>query len=230
MSVIINGDTGINKIQDFTIIESPVFTGTVVGVTKTMVGLSNVDNTTDVNKPVSSATQTALGLKADTSTVNSQVWAHSQMPVGSVLQVVTGTLPPMYLSVPAYGNDKNNFRQFGSISTVITTKSTNSKIAIMISSTIHSTDGSHTYFDIKRNGTWISGYDGVYADHHQGGYGYGMGINFIDTPNVPAGTTLTYTYWGGNWGATQLGLNAYGNDINNRNGDQDGRISIWEIK
>ena len=161
---------------------------------------------------------------------DSSVIDYSKMPVGSVLQVVTGTLPPMYLSVPAYNNDKNNFRQFGAISTVVTTKSTNSKIAIMISSTIHSTAGSHAYFDIKRNGIWISGYDGVFADHHQGGYGYGMGITFIDTPNVVAGTQLTYTYWGGNWGATQLGLNAYGNDANNRNGDQDGHISIWEIK
>jgi len=33
-------------------------------VTKTQVGLSNVDNTSDVNKPVSTATQTALNLKA----------------------------------------------------------------------------------------------------------------------------------------------------------------------
>jgi hypothetical protein len=30
-----------------------------------MVGLSNVDDTSDANKPVSSATQTALDLKAD---------------------------------------------------------------------------------------------------------------------------------------------------------------------
>ena len=45
-------------------INSPTFTGTVSGVTKSMVGLSNVDNTTDANKPVSSATQTALDLKA----------------------------------------------------------------------------------------------------------------------------------------------------------------------
>ena len=44
---------------------SPTFTGTVSGIDKTMVGLSNVDNTTDVNKPVSSATQTALALKAN---------------------------------------------------------------------------------------------------------------------------------------------------------------------
>ena len=36
-----------------------------VTVTKSDVGLSNVDNTSDVNKPVSSATATALGLKAN---------------------------------------------------------------------------------------------------------------------------------------------------------------------
>jgi hypothetical protein len=51
-------------------IESPTFTGTVSGITKAMVGLSNVDNTADLNKPVSTATQTALDLKANTSDVN----------------------------------------------------------------------------------------------------------------------------------------------------------------
>ena len=43
---------------------SPSFTGTVSGITKSMVGLANVDNTTDANKPVSTAMQTALDLKA----------------------------------------------------------------------------------------------------------------------------------------------------------------------
>lgn len=38
-------------------------------VTATQIGLSNVDNTSDVNKPVSSATQTALNLKADSSVI-----------------------------------------------------------------------------------------------------------------------------------------------------------------
>jgi len=46
-------------------IASPTFTGTVSGITKTMVGLGNVDNTSDVNKPVSTAQQTALDLKAN---------------------------------------------------------------------------------------------------------------------------------------------------------------------
>lgn len=44
---------------------SPTFTGTVGGITKTMVGLANVDNTTDAAKPISTATQTALDLKAN---------------------------------------------------------------------------------------------------------------------------------------------------------------------
>jgi hypothetical protein len=46
---------------------SPTFTGTVSGVTKEMVGLGNVDNTSDVDKPVSTATQTALNAKASLS-------------------------------------------------------------------------------------------------------------------------------------------------------------------
>lgn len=45
-------------------IDSPTFTGNVGGITKSMVGLSNVDNTTDANKPISTATQTALNAKA----------------------------------------------------------------------------------------------------------------------------------------------------------------------
>ena len=46
-------------------INNPTLTGTVGGVTKAMVGLGVVDNTSDVNKPVSSAQQTALNLKAN---------------------------------------------------------------------------------------------------------------------------------------------------------------------
>ncbi|MFJ4626166.1 hypothetical protein [Streptomyces sp. NPDC088847] len=44
---------------------SPTFTGTVGGITKSMVGLGNVDNTADTGKPVSTAQQTALDLKAN---------------------------------------------------------------------------------------------------------------------------------------------------------------------
>ncbi len=52
---------------------NPTFTGTVAGVSKSMVGLGNVDNTSDASKPVSTATQTALDgkqtLDADLTTI-----------------------------------------------------------------------------------------------------------------------------------------------------------------
>jgi alpha-tubulin suppressor-like RCC1 family protein len=44
---------------------SPTFTGTVSGITATMVGLGNVTNTADASKPVSTAQQAALDLKAN---------------------------------------------------------------------------------------------------------------------------------------------------------------------
>lgn len=52
---------------------SPTFTGTVGGITATMVGLGNVTNTSDANKPVSTAQQTALNLKVDVSTNTSDM-------------------------------------------------------------------------------------------------------------------------------------------------------------
>lgn len=50
-------------------IASPTFTGTVGGITATMVGLGNVNNTSDLTKPISTLTQTALNLKANIATV-----------------------------------------------------------------------------------------------------------------------------------------------------------------
>ena len=45
-------------------IASPTFTGTVVGISKAMVGLTDVDDTADSAKPVSTDQQTALDLKS----------------------------------------------------------------------------------------------------------------------------------------------------------------------
>jgi uncharacterized protein (TIGR02145 family) len=56
-----------NRIDAKAPLANPAFTGTVTGVTKTMVDLGNVDNTSDLNKPVSTATQTALDLKENAS-------------------------------------------------------------------------------------------------------------------------------------------------------------------
>jgi hypothetical protein len=66
-------------------LESPTFTGTVNGITKSMVGLANVDNTSDASKPVSTAQQTALDLKLASATA-----ASTYAPIAS--PTFTGTV------------------------------------------------------------------------------------------------------------------------------------------
>jgi hypothetical protein len=66
---------------------SPTFTGTVNGISKSMVGLGNVDNTSDANKPVSTATQTALDGKAALS------HTHTSSNITDFNSSVSGLLP-----------------------------------------------------------------------------------------------------------------------------------------
>ena len=71
-----------------------------IDLTKSDVGLSNVDNTSDINKPISTATQTALNLKQDTlvsatniKTVNSSsLLGSGNLSVGTVTNVSALTL------------------------------------------------------------------------------------------------------------------------------------------
>lgn len=65
-------------------IESPIFTGTVSGITKAMVGLSNIDNTSDINKPISTVTQSALDLKSN---IDSPIFTGT---VGGITKTMVG--------------------------------------------------------------------------------------------------------------------------------------------
>ena len=81
-------------------IASPTFTGTVSGITKTMVGLGSVDNTTDANKPISTATQTALDLKLASATA-----ASTYAPLAS--PTFTGTVAGVTSTHVGLGNVDN---------------------------------------------------------------------------------------------------------------------------
>jgi hypothetical protein len=61
---------------------------------KTAVGLANVDNTSDANKPVSTATQTALNLKQNTVTLTTTGNTGAATLVGSTLNIPNYTLAP----------------------------------------------------------------------------------------------------------------------------------------
>ena len=71
---------------------SPTFTGTVSGVTATMVGLGNVDDTSDTAKPVSTATQTALNLKSNSAdpTFTGTVVLPSTTSIGTITATELG--------------------------------------------------------------------------------------------------------------------------------------------
>ncbi len=84
-------------------IASPTFTGTVSGITATMVGLANVDNTTDLAKPISSATQTALDLKANASDVSTSLALKA--PISS--PTFTGTVSGITASMVGLANVDN---------------------------------------------------------------------------------------------------------------------------
>lgn len=86
-------DSSIDYPENAVVIKDDVFKILKLGVwelflDKSSVGLSNVDNTSDLNKPVSTATQTALNLKADKSTT------YTKSEVNNALDL----LKPPYLS------------------------------------------------------------------------------------------------------------------------------------
>ena len=84
-------------------IASPTFTGTVSGIDATMVGLANVNNTSDANKPISSATLTALDLKANSSDVSISLGLKA--PVLS--PTFTGTVSGITATMVGLGNVNN---------------------------------------------------------------------------------------------------------------------------
>jgi hypothetical protein len=89
-------------------IDSPTFTGTVSGITKTHVGLGNVENTTDAGKPVSTAQQTALDLKANLSgpTFTGTVVLPSTTSIGDASATEIGYLDGVTSSIQTQLNAK----------------------------------------------------------------------------------------------------------------------------
>jgi hypothetical protein len=87
---------------------SPTFTGTVSGVTKSMVGLENVDNTTDALKPISTATQSALDAKLAISTA-STTYATKASPVFTGTVDFSGATVTGISSLPTQLNNEGKY-------------------------------------------------------------------------------------------------------------------------
>ena len=85
--------------------DNPTFTGTVLGLDKTMVGLSNVDDTSDADKPISTLTQEALDDKANKSDVYTK--GDTDANITDLINVAPGTLGALRELATAINNDAN---------------------------------------------------------------------------------------------------------------------------
>jgi hypothetical protein len=76
---------------------SPAFSGTPTGITKTHVGLGNADNTSDMNKPVSTAQQAAIELAKATGYLRVALWdGASAYAVNGVAVTASNRIPGTY--------------------------------------------------------------------------------------------------------------------------------------
>jgi hypothetical protein len=152
--------------------------GAVV-LTKSDIGLGNVDNTSDINKPVSTAQQTALDLKQNNITVNNNqfIYSNSSGSITGAPNVYSNTNSGGILINPTIESDDNNYISINNFSLNIEPlqDSLDENYAIISNS---------VYFDNNDSG-FNQGTNGVaarfiinYADHN--GSGDIGSLNFIE--------------------------------------------------
>jgi len=153
-------------------------------VTKTQVGLSNVDNTSDADKPISTATQDALDLKATVSALNTEkdridaILASSDADKDSFAEIVTlintvdTTNDNAFASFYTASNDRfDNIEGFtSSIDTTIKTK--------MDADSVVSGSSQVTLGDVSGFNTFSSSVSATFD---------GLSSNYVDLIGIPDG-------------------------------------------
>jgi hypothetical protein len=132
-------------------IDSPTFTGTVAGITKSMVGLSNVDNTTDALKPISTATQTALDAKLASATASTTYETITNVALKAPIAnpTFTGTVAGITKSMVGLGSVDNTTDAAKPISTATQT-ALDAKLSSATAASTYITASSTTTLTNKR--------------------------------------------------------------------------------
>jgi len=94
----VQGPVGLTGATGAVNMNNPVFTGTVSGITAAMVGLGNVDNTSDANKPVSTAQAAAIAVEttraeAAEALLAPQATTYTKTETDAKIQDVVGAAP-----------------------------------------------------------------------------------------------------------------------------------------
>ena len=143
---------------------NPVFTGTVSGVTKAMVGLESVDNTSDVNKPVSTAQQTALNLKAPivspaltgTPTAPTAPAGTNNTQIATTAFVNTNSIPTATIIIQPINNIPSGFLECNGAAL---SRTAYADLFAVIGTTYGAGDGSTTFSIPDSRGEFIRGLD-----------------------------------------------------------------------
>ena len=85
---------------------SPIFTGTTTGITKAMIELGSVDNTADLDKPISTATPAALDGKADNT--NAYTKGYADLKVSNLISSAPEAFNTLNELAQALANDPNH--------------------------------------------------------------------------------------------------------------------------
>ena len=165
-----------DQLDDKAPIDSPTFTGTVAGITKGMVGLPNVDNTSDVNKPVSTATQVLINQKA---ALNSPTF--------------TGTVAGITKAMVGLGNVDNTSDANKPISSATQTALDAKASTTALSDHASDTTSVHGIADTSVLETQTGAQDKADAAETAANSFTTSAINALSTSDIEEGTNLYYT-------------------------------------
>lgn len=167
---------------------NPTFTGTVSGITKSMVGLASVDNTTDAAKPLSTATSTALGLRA---------------PLAS--PTFTGTVSGVTKAMVGLANADNTTDAAKPVSSATQTALNNKVNVGSVSSSLNS---------VKTPTVWATGTVYGVGDYFSTSFGviYRVVVAHTAAAAEPTAATTDFAVWGssGNFPGSVIVRNSLG--------------------
>ncbi len=226
-ATIVNADVSSTAAIDFTKLNIQKADIVGLGLNKVDLGLSNVDNTNDEAKPISTATQSALNLKANlasptfTGTVTSPIYASTPQTLTSGATISWNPSNGLNANVTLDQNSVLNFSNIpasGSYGTLVITQDATGGRTITLPSMANKILGSTSTTTIALSSVANAKdilnfyYDGINC-YWNIGQGYGLATS-PNSANLASGVTGTLAVTNGGTGATNLTGIVKGNGMN----------------
>ena len=192
-SITVTGDTATVSVattsQPVSVVEeNATFTINTIA-NKSDVGLGNVDDTSDVNKPVSTATQSALDAKLNKSGGTMTGALTLSADPAANLQAATKQYVDNQVTAVPFITSTDDVPE-GSVNLYFTTSAFDTRLATK--STTNLAEGSNLYHTTARARASISGTGSITYNNTTGVISYTGGANPVTTDELPEGTTNKY--------------------------------------